>query len=71
MYRAEKAMYSEDWIISKQYSCINGLSAWFEIARICETSEAELGYTEGAIGTSKERAEWIAKVLNNCGQEYG
>lgn len=70
MYVAKPAMFGTSWNIETQYSCINGLSAWFVICTIDEPSDAEIGYTDGAILSVKERAEWIVKVLNNYGQEY-
>jgi hypothetical protein len=34
--------------IEASYACVNGLSAWFGIARIDRPGDAEIGYTGGA-----------------------
>jgi hypothetical protein len=74
MYVAKHNIWSypgNGWTVEKEYPCINGLKCWFVICTIDEPSEAEVGYTDGAMQPAKERAEWIAKVLNQCGDEYG
>jgi len=61
----------DTWTVEKEFPCINGLSCWFVICTVDEPSLEEYEITDGAMISAKERAEWIAKVLNNCGQEYG
>ena len=67
MYTAKPPRYpniDDAWTVENEYPCINGLSCWFIICIVDEPSEQEYGYTDGAILPAKERAEWIAKVLN-------
>ncbi len=69
IYRAQKAMYGNHWVVQRQFPCVNGLYAWFDICMVDEASEEELGYTEGAFGTAEERANIIASSLNNKVEE--
>lgn len=63
-YRAEKSHYNDSWNIQRQYPCINGLSAWFQVAVVHEADEAEMGYTDGAFGTAEDRAKMLVDALN-------
>jgi hypothetical protein len=63
-YRARKSDFSESWNIERAYPCINGLSAWFQVAEVREADEWDVGYTEGAFGSGEERARQIANALN-------
>lgn len=66
-YRARKGHFDGDWIVEREIGCINGLAAWLQISTVYEASEAEMGYTDGAIGSAQERAEKIAVALNASG----
>lgn len=63
-FRTEKSRFNDSWSIERQFPCINGLSAWFTIAVVHEADEADLGYTDGAFGSAQQRAEQIARALN-------
>lgn len=63
MIRVRKLSHSNDWIIEQQFPCINGLTAWFQIATVEEADEASMGYTNGAFGTAEERANMIVDAL--------
>ena len=63
-YRARKDEFNDSWVVEREIPCINGLTAWFEIAVCHQTSEAEMGYTDGAHGTAEDRATAIAAVFN-------
>lgn len=74
MYVAKPPRFSaidDSWTVETQYLCTNGLICWFVICIVDNPSEQERVYIDGAILPAKERAEWIAKILNKCGQEYG
>lgn len=64
MYKACKAITGTRWQVQKQYSCINGLSAWFAICSVEEPSRDEVAYTDGALPTAQQTAENIAEALN-------
>lgn len=57
-WRAEEMFGA--WVVQQELPCINGLSAWFDMAKVTKPDESEIGYTEGAIGSAKARAKWIA-----------
>lgn len=61
---ATKSRFTDSWLVEQEFTCINGLRAWFVIATIDEADAAEMGYTEGAFGTAEERAKRIAEALN-------
>jgi hypothetical protein len=63
-YRAEKSRFNDSWNIERQYPCINGLSAWFQVAVVHEADESEIGYTDGAFGSAEERATFLVNALN-------
>lgn len=63
-YRARKSVFNDSWNIERQYPCINGLSAWFQVAVVYEADEAEMGCTDGAFGFAEERAKVIVDALN-------
>ena len=54
------------WVVEREISCINGLSAWFEICSVHEPDEQEIGYSDGACGSAKNNASQIANSLNNA-----
>lgn len=64
MYRARQSIGSDSWIVEKEFPCINGLNTWFTIVFIEEATDQELGYTEGAFPSAKDRAKLIAAKLN-------
>jgi hypothetical protein len=47
-------------IVETEVPCINGLTAWFEVAHVDDPDEAEMGYSDGAIGSADDRAAYIA-----------
>ena len=63
MIRARKSEFSDSWLVEQEIPCINGLAAWFEIAVCHQTSEIEMGYTDGKHGTAEDRAKMIATLL--------
>lgn len=65
MFRARKSAFNDSWLVEQEIPCINGLSAWFEIAVCHQTSEAEMGYTDGKHGTARDRAVFIVAALND------
>lgn len=60
--RARAVRYGA-FVIETELPCINGLSGWFEIARVDAIDDHALLMTEGAIGSAKDIAEAIAKSL--------
>ena len=62
--RAVKSMFSDSWSIEQEFACINGLSAWFQIAEVPEADEQSMGYTDGHFGTAEDRANRIVEALN-------
>ena len=64
MIRAIKSRFNDSWNIEQEFSCINGLSAWFQIAVVFEADEQSMGYTDGEFGTAEERANRIVEALN-------
>lgn len=69
-YRAIKSLFSESWDVEREYSCINGLSAWFNICTCDEYGAAEIGYTDGAVMSAQDRAERIAAALNDVHEGF-
>lgn len=64
-YRAFKTPFGNGaWRVERSIVCINGLAAWFVVCDCEETSEQEMGYSDGAHGTAQDRAERIAAALN-------
>lgn len=63
-YIARPRVYTAGWRVERSIVCINGLAAWFVIAEVDEPDEAEMGYSDGAIGSAEDRAKQIADALN-------
>ena len=61
-YRARE-MYPGDWIVEREFICINGLLAWFPICA-CTDDDTAQRYTDGAYSSAKSRTEEIAAALN-------
>jgi len=66
MIRAKKSDYNSDWIIEQQFTCINGLTSWFQIASVDEADGISMGYTDGALGTAEDRAKMIVAALTTA-----
>ena len=66
MYKVFEEPFSEDFrfTVRRYIGCVNGVSAWFTVCHIAETSPEEMGFSDGLHGTARERADTICEALN-------